>query len=94
MPRKKRPLWLNVRVENVKGVSRREILETLRDGIADGSYSFPKRWKVTLQWKNKKDAALKSGPWKQELKKSRRPSDGFDKAVSTWLERKLADYPE
>ena len=93
MPRKKRRLWLNVRVENVKGVSRRKILETLIDGIKDGSYSFPKRWKVTLQWKNKESASLKEGPFRRELKKSRKPSDGFDKAVTTWLERKLAQFP-
>jgi hypothetical protein len=88
MKNKTRRLWLNVKAENVT-VSKQEFVRALLESIKDGSYELPAGWNVTLEWRNKEDAPMKSGPWAQELEKSAASSDGFDKAVTDWLKRKL-----
>lgn len=85
---KDRRLWLNIKAENVT-VSKSEFITALMESIEDGTYQLPSGWKVTLEWRNKENAPMRSGPWTQELKKSAKSSDGFDTAVTSWLKRKL-----
>ena len=86
--KKPRRLWLNVKAEGVT-VSREEFILVLRESIEDGTYKLPRGWKVILEWKNKESAQMRSGPWGKELRKSAQSSDGFDRAVTDWLKRKL-----
>jgi hypothetical protein len=85
---KDRRLWLNVKAEGVT-VSKQEFILALQESIRDGSYELPRGWKVTLEWKNKERAKMRSGPWTREIRKSAESSDGFDRAVTNWLKRKL-----
>jgi len=89
VPRKKektRRLWLNVKQKGVK-VTRRKFIERLLKSIEDGTYRLPKKWKVTLLWRNKENAPMRSGPWKEEMEQSAESSPGWDIAVSTYLRR-------
>jgi len=89
MPRHKpRRLWLNVKAENVT-VSKDDFVRVLMESIKDGTYQLPRGWKVTIEWRNKENARMKSGPWTREMKKSAKSSDGWDRAVTDWLKRKL-----
>lgn len=86
--KKPRRLWLNIKASNVS-VSTSEFVRTLLASIEEGDYKLPRGWKVTLEWRNKEDAPMRSGPWTQEMSASAQSSDGFDKAVTDWLRRKL-----
>jgi len=91
MPRNKdktRRLWLNVKQKGVR-VSRSKFIKRLLKSIDDGTYRLPKTWKVTLLWRNKEDAPMRSGPWQEEMEQSAESSPGWDFAVTTWLKRKL-----
>jgi len=91
MPRKKektRRLWLNVKQKGVK-ITRRKFIQRLLQSINDGTYRLPKKWKITLLWKNNEDARWRSGPWQEEMEASAENSPGWDFAVETWLKRKL-----
>jgi hypothetical protein len=91
MPRKKqkpRRLWLNVKQKGVKTTKRKFIQRLLRS-IEDGTYRLPKKWKVTLLWRNKEDGRMKSGPWQEEMEDSAESSPGWDFAVTTYLKRML-----
>lgn len=91
MPRRKektRRLWLNVKQKGVK-VSKNKFIKRLMQSIDDGTYRLPKQWKVTLLWKNKEDAAWRSGLWEEEMQASAESSPGWNIAVSTYLRRKM-----
>lgn len=88
MKRKSRRLWLNIKASNVS-VGREEFVTALMESIKDGTYKLPRGWKVVLEWRNKEDAPMRSGAWTVEMRKSAKSSDGFDKAVTDWLRRKL-----
>jgi hypothetical protein len=85
---KTRRLWLNIKAEGVN-VSKQEFVRALMESIADETYQLPAGWNVTLEWRNKETAPMRSGPWTAEMQKSAKSSDGFDKAVTDWLKRKL-----
>jgi hypothetical protein len=89
MPKeRKRRLWLNVRAENIS-VTRQEFIRALLESIKAGDYKLPRGWKVYIEWRNTKTGRMKIGPWREELEESAESSDGFDKAVTDWLRRKL-----
>jgi len=91
MPRKKertRRLWLNVKQKGVK-VTRRKFILRLIQSIEDGTYRLPKNWHVTLFWRNKEEAPMRSGSWQEEMEASAESSPGWDIAVLTYLRRKL-----
>ena len=88
MPKKTRRLWLNIKASNVT-VSKHEFVLALIESIKDGTYQLPKGWNVQLEWRNKEAAAMRSGPWSEEMANSHESSDGFDLAVTDWLKRKL-----
>lgn len=91
MPRKKektRRLWLNVKQKGIR-VSRQKFIKRLIKSIEDGTYRLPKKWKVTLLWRNKEDTPMRSGPWQEEMEQSAESSPGWDFAVLSWLKRKL-----
>jgi hypothetical protein len=83
---KRRRLWLNVRFKVPPGTPREKVIETLLDSVQSGNYDLPDGWDVRILWRNRANAEMKSGPWKQELRASRRSSSGFDKAVVAYLE--------
>ena len=85
---KTRRLWLNIKAEGVT-VSKQEFVRVLIESIREGDYKIPEGWNVTLEWRNKERGRNKSGPWTEEMAKSAESSDGFDKAVTDWLRRKL-----
>lgn len=85
---KPRRLWLNVVVGMVP-VGRNQFVSTLINSIEEGTYELPPGWRVRLEWRNKEDKPMRGGEWKAELTKSRKSSDGFDKAVLAYLRRKL-----
>lgn len=84
--RKNRRLWLNVKFKVPKGVSRNKVLETLIESIDDGTYQYPKTWKVVLEWRNKESAPMKAGEFQKEMLASQSSSDGWDSAVISYLE--------
>jgi len=83
-----RRLWLNIKAKRIT-VSRSEFVQALLESIKDGTYKLPRGWKVTLEWRNKESAPMRTGSWTKEMKKSSESSDGFDGAVTDWLKRKL-----
>jgi len=86
--KKPRRLWLNIKASRVN-VDRETFIRTLISAIDNKTYELPRGWRVALEWRNKEDKPMKSGPFQDEMQKSARSSDGFDKAVSDWLKRKL-----
>jgi hypothetical protein len=86
--KKTRRLWLNIKASGVT-VSTREFVRALLASIEEGDYELPEGWDVTLEWRNKESVPMRSGPWQEELEQSAKSSDGFDKAVTDWLKRKL-----
>lgn len=89
MPKKKpRRLWLNVKAKDVT-VSVSEFVRVLMESIKRGDYVLPRGWKVTLEWRNKESAPMRSDSWQKALKESAESSAGFDGAVTEWLRRKL-----
>lgn len=91
MPRRRektRRLWLNVKQSGVK-TTRTKFIKRLIESIEDGTYRLPKSWKVTLLWRNREDARMRSGPWEQEMARSAESSMGWDAAVLVYLKRML-----
>lgn len=89
MSKKKiRKLWLNIKATGVT-VGKQEFVTALMESIKDETYILPKGWKVILEWRNKEKSPMRSGPWTKEMSKSAQSSDGFDKAVTSWLKKKL-----
>jgi hypothetical protein len=86
---KTRRLWLKVFYDVPKDIPRREILNTLLRGIRDRTYSYPRSWRVALQWKNKQMASMRTGEWTNEMQNSAESSSGFDAAVASYLENQL-----
>lgn len=84
--RKKRRLWLNVKYKVPVGVSKEKVLDTLIESIDNGNYTYPKSWKVILEWKNKEFAPMKKGEFQKEMLASQSSSDGWDSAVISYLE--------
>ena len=87
MPKRIRRLWLEVKWKVPPGVPREIVIETLKQSVLNGTYNLPIGWQVIIAWKNKENANFKFGPWKRELAKSAQSSDGFDKAVLSFLDR-------
>ena len=88
--KRKRRLWLNVTVSGgVSGVSKAGFIRTLLESIQNKTYKLPAGWDVSLEWKNKETADMKSGAWSDELAQSAKSSSGFDIAVKRYLERAL-----
>ncbi len=83
---KKRRLWLKVLFKVPAGISKNKVKDTLLRSIESGKYELPSGWLVILQWRNKENSPMKSGPWRRELTASARSSDGFSKAVISYLE--------
>ena len=83
---KRRRLWIKVLFKVPLGVSRATVKETLLRSVASRTYELPVGWQVILQWRNKESAPMKSGPWRRELTASARSSEGFDIAVTNYLE--------
>lgn len=84
-----RRLWLRVRYDIPKSVSEQRIIRTLIRSIERGDYKIPKGWRVVIEWRNSADAEMRRGEWRAELKASAHSSNGFDKAVTTYLEGRL-----
>lgn len=87
-----RRLWLNVRWDDESvpaSYSRKDIVRTLIKSIERGDYRLPRGWRVVIEWKNKADAPMRRGEWRSEMQRSGESSDGFDKAVLSYLEQKL-----
>lgn len=87
MKNKPRRLWLNVKASGVK-VPVKQFIRTLRESIENETYKLPKGWNVWIEWRNREGVKPKAGEWKEELEESAEESDGFNKAVLDWLERK------
>lgn len=85
---KTRHLWLRV-LYKVEGVRKEIIIRTLIRSIKRGDYKLPKGWRVVIEWRNKEDAEMRRGEWKEELTASAESSTGFDTAVTGYLERQL-----
>lgn len=83
-----RRLWLNITQTGVN-VTKREFIERLIQSINDGTYVLPREWQVTLHWRNKETAPMRSGPWQEEMEASAESSEGWDSAVLAYLRRKL-----
>ena len=86
---KPRRLWLNVKAKIPKGVSREDFILVLMESIDQGDYVLPTGWKVLLEWRNKESASMRSGPWTEEMLDSSVSSEGWDRAVTSWLKGKL-----
>lgn len=87
MPKRVRRLWLEVKWKVPPGIPRELVIETLKQSVLNKSYDLPIGWQVIIAWRNKEKAKMKFGPWKAELTKSAASSDGFDKAVLSFLDR-------
>lgn len=81
---KTRRLWLEIKVY-APGASKAEVRRTLIESIRNGSYSYPKTWKVGLLWRNSLRAPMRSGEFTREMKNSADSSSGFDQAVLDYL---------
>jgi hypothetical protein len=84
--RKNRRLWLNVKYKVPPGTSKKKVLDTLIESIDNGTYTYPKTWKVVLEWRNKESAPMKAGEFQKEMLASQSSSDGWDSAVLSYLE--------
>ena len=90
MSKRRRRLWLRVLFRVPPGVSKQEVLETLKRAIENGTYQYPSDWKVVIQWRNKENEPMREGPFTAEMTRSKRGArggTGFDKAVLAYLER-------
>lgn len=90
MPRKSnsRRLWLKVKFD-APGASDELVLRTLLQSIKNGTYDYPRGWRVALGWSNKENGALKWGEWTKEMTASAQSSEGFAFAVQSYLEGQL-----
>lgn len=92
MPRRKakkartktRKLWLEIKFYAPNATSE-EVRRRLIRSIQNGTYSYPKSWKVGMYWRNSFRAPMRSGEFKAEMRASRKSSPGFDKAVIAYL---------
>lgn len=84
---KTRELWIEIKVY-APGASKAEVKRTLINSIRNGSYSYPKDWKIGLFWRNKFSAPMRSGEFTREMNKSADSSSGFDQAVLDYLRSK------
>lgn len=84
---KSRDLWLEIKFV-APGATKQEVKETLIRSIQNGTYQYPRSWRVAIYWRNKFDAPMKSGEFTKEMEDSRFSSAGWDKAVTAYLERK------
>jgi hypothetical protein len=81
-----RRLWIQVLFDVPdKTIPRSEIINTLIRGIHDGSYRYPKAWRVAIKWRNKESAEMRTGEWTAEMRASAESSSGFDVAVENYL---------
>ena len=81
-----RRLWLRVIIQAPPNVPKDVIRKVLIDSIQSGNYDLPRAVSATIEWRNKEDAPMKSGPWKEELEDSATSSPGFERAVVSFLE--------
>lgn len=87
MPKKSRRLWLNVKWKIKHKPSTGTVVRRLVESIENGTYDLPKTYKVAIGWKNKEEAPMKWGPWKEEMLASSASSSGWDAAVLEYLAR-------
>lgn len=83
-----RRLWLKVKFD-APGASDELVLQTLLQSIKNGTYEYPRGWRVALGWSNKENGALKWGEWTKEMAASAQSSEGFQYAVQYYLENQL-----
>lgn len=88
MPRRTRRLWLEIKYKVPVGISRDTVISVLKKSVENKTYDLPIGWNAIIAWRNKENAPMRYGLWKQELQKSAASSDGFDKAVLSWLNKK------
>ena len=79
-----RRLWLHIKYD-APGASRKKVLDTLLRSTQNGTYTYPRKWRVALGWSNSANGALRWGEFTREMKASAQSSDGFDKAVIQYL---------
>lgn len=98
MPRKKRSkkrkprsFFLHIKVfrRSGKKLSAQKVLKTLIESIEDGTYKYPKTWNVQIAWRNREEAQMKHGEFKKVMQESAGASEGFDSAVTQYLESRL-----
>jgi hypothetical protein len=88
--KKKRKLWIAVRVNHVPhGTTVKKVLGELRRSLRSESYTLPNNFDIELLWKNKKSAEWKHGAWPIEMRASAKSGTGWNKAVGLWLDRKM-----
>lgn len=87
MPRKNKTRYLRLQVKvYAPGVDAQTAKETLIRSIQNGSYEYPKGWKVGIYWSNNpRSLEMKSGEFTREMRASRSSSTGFDYAVIDYL---------
>lgn len=84
--RKTRKVWLNLKIRVPRGTSQREVINTLAQSIRNGSYKYPSKWDITIEWRNKEFADMKSDEFTSAMRDSARSSPGFDNLVLSYLE--------
>ncbi len=84
-----RRLWLNVRFDVPKDIKKEHIVRTLIRSIHRGDYKLPRNWRVVIEWRNKEDAPMRRGEWRNEMEASAESSEGFDEAVLSYLRGQL-----
>lgn len=85
-----RRLWLAIKYD-APGASRKKVIDTLLRSTKNGTYEYPRRWRVALGWSNNENGDLKWGEFTSEMKASAESSEGFDKTVIMFLEGKKED---
>jgi hypothetical protein len=88
-----RKLWRRIVARVPKGTDRAEFWGTLRAAIKDGSYDVPEEWHVTIEWRNKEHAAMKSDDFASAMRESAESSRGWDGAILDYVEQKIDALP-
>jgi hypothetical protein len=81
-----RRLWLQIKAY-APNTSPAEVKRVLIQSIKDGTYSYPKNWKVGIWWRNSFFAPMRKGEFTREMRNSAESSVGWDIAVIDYLEK-------
>ena len=87
--KKGRQLWTKIRARIPGGIDRAAFWGTLRASINRGDYELPDDWDVTIQWRNRDDAPMRSADFSIAMQESAESSRGWDKAILSYVNRQI-----
>jgi len=92
--KKGRALWVKIKARIPRSVDRGALWGTLRSAINHGDYELPDDWNVTIEWRNREDAPMRSADFQTAMQESAESSRGWDRAIRAIIDRHIAREPE